>query len=184
MVRRSTNSEFITKSKLIHGQNRYGYDDVNYVNNKTKVTLLCNVCLKSFDTRPCDHTSKKTGCPKCSSSRSETAARRILEKLLKEPISPASPKMVPWLMGLYLDGYCESLKFAFEYQGYQHTIFPNRYHRTIEEFQNQVKNDTLKVKRCKDQGINLILIPYEFTYKNKKLMKKFIVRELKKINFL
>ncbi len=186
--RKSTIEEFIIKSKKVHGPDTYGYDKaIDYVNNKTKIELLCNNCKKYFLTRPCDHTSKKTGCPRCcitNSSKSERAARKIFESILKIDVSPASPKKVPWLLGLYLDGYVEDKKLAFEYQGYQHTIFPNVFHKTKEQFDRQVRNDRLKQERCIEKGVKVIYIPHIFTYKNKKLMKKFIIEELKKNNFI
>ena len=64
---------------------------------------------------------------------------------------------------LELDGYCEELKSAFEYQGSQHYKYPNRYHKTQDEFLEQVKRDEFKVQRCKEEGINLIVIPFNLT---------------------
>lgn len=64
---------------------------------------------------------------------------------------------------LELDGYCEELKSAFEYQGSQHYKYPNRYHKTIDEFHAQVARDEFKVQRCKEEGVNLVVIPYNLT---------------------
>ena len=54
---------FIFKSKKIHGD-KYDYSLVNYINNKTKVTILCSI-HGEFKQRPNDHLSGY-GCSKCS----------------------------------------------------------------------------------------------------------------------
>jgi hypothetical protein len=53
---------FIEKAKLIHG-GKYDYSLVEYVNNKTKVKILCPE-HGVFEQRPNDHLSK-CGCSKC-----------------------------------------------------------------------------------------------------------------------
>ena len=54
---------FIEKSIKIHG-NTYDYSCVNYVNNKTKVELICKE-HGNFLVRPDGHFTRKQGCPKC-----------------------------------------------------------------------------------------------------------------------
>jgi len=64
---RCTLEEFIEKAKKVHGENRYDYSKVNYVNNETEVTIICPK-HGIFSKIPREHTSKskKSGCPKCS----------------------------------------------------------------------------------------------------------------------
>ena len=38
---RWTEQEFITQAKLVHGDYKYEYSAVNYVNNSTKVSIFC-----------------------------------------------------------------------------------------------------------------------------------------------
>ena len=64
---------------------------------------------------------------------------------------------------LELDGYCHELKSAFEYQGYQHYKYPNKYHKTREEFFDQLDRDQFKVEACAKAGMHLTVIPYTFT---------------------
>ena len=40
MSKKSTTGEFISKSKLIHGD-KYDYSKVEYVNNHSKVSIIC-----------------------------------------------------------------------------------------------------------------------------------------------
>ena len=53
---------FIEKARKVHG-NKYDYSEVNYVNNKTKVIIICPVHGK-FEQRPDEHL-KGRGCQKC-----------------------------------------------------------------------------------------------------------------------
>jgi hypothetical protein len=60
---KSTKELFIKQSKLIHG-NKYDYSKVEYINNKTKVNIVC-IIHGTFEQRPGDHL-KGSGCKKCS----------------------------------------------------------------------------------------------------------------------
>lgn len=61
---------------------------------------------------------------------------------------------------LELDGYNEELKLAFEYNGIQHYVWPNKFHKKKAEFVAQVARDKFKEARCKELGITLLIIPY------------------------
>lgn len=63
--RRLTNEQFIEKSNDIHGKDSYDYSKVNYVNNHTKVEIICNICTRSYFTRPMEHL-RVDNCPLCS----------------------------------------------------------------------------------------------------------------------
>ena len=57
---------FIEKAKIVHG-NKYDYSLVEYKNAKTKVKIICPI-HGIFEQIPDNHTTKKYGCPMCSSS--------------------------------------------------------------------------------------------------------------------
>ena len=57
-----TTEEFISKAKEIHGD-RYGYDNVVYINNSTEVEIVCKT-HGSFEQRPYNHLMGK-GCKEC-----------------------------------------------------------------------------------------------------------------------
>lgn len=61
---------------------------------------------------------------------------------------------------LELDCYNEELKLALEYNGSQHYHYPNRFHKTEEDFVRQVQRDILKEELVRAQGIDLIVVPY------------------------
>lgn len=58
-----TQQDFIKKAVTLYG-NKYDYSKVKYVNNKTKVTIICKRCGNIFDIRPNDFLNNH-GCKKC-----------------------------------------------------------------------------------------------------------------------
>lgn len=57
------NNVFIKRAKKIHKE-KYTYNKVNYLNNKTKVIITC-IEHGDFEQMPSKHLSSKQGCPKC-----------------------------------------------------------------------------------------------------------------------
>lgn len=58
-----TTELFVDRARLIHG-NRYDYASVMYINDKTKVNIICKK-HGPFSQSPGHHIHKKQGCPKC-----------------------------------------------------------------------------------------------------------------------
>ena len=73
---KSNTKEFIEKAKKIHG-NKYDYSKVNYVNNHTKVEIICPE-HGSFFQIPNSHLASR-GCPKCSGNVRKTTEQFIEE---------------------------------------------------------------------------------------------------------
>ena len=69
--------DFVLKSIEKHG-NKYNYSKVDYVNNKTKVVIICPL-HGDFNVRPAHHIFMKIGCPKCSGSHKRTTQEFIGE---------------------------------------------------------------------------------------------------------
>lgn len=62
-ISKYTTSTFIERANIIHN-NTYDYSQVNYIDNKTKINIKCDI-HGIFDIRPDDHL-QKVGCIKCS----------------------------------------------------------------------------------------------------------------------
>lgn len=97
----------------------------------------------------------------------------ICRKILEDHFDDYFPSVRPNFLRnpktgkpLELDGYNANLNLAFEYNGKQHRLFPNAYHKTEEEFNDQIDRDIFKKKRCKQLGIKLISIPDTIPTKN------------------
>lgn len=67
--RRSNTEDFIIKAKQIHGE-KYDYSLINYINNSTKVKIICPV-HGIWEQKPEGHLNGK-GCRKCSGSEKLT----------------------------------------------------------------------------------------------------------------
>ncbi len=96
-------------------------------------------------------------CPYCKTHTNEEKCRFIFESLTKLKF----PKDREALGNrLELDGYNDSLKLAFEYQGKQHYVFNPHFHYNEGALAQRKKTDALKVKLCQEKGITLIVISY------------------------
>lgn len=80
MAKKLTLSDFIEKSRKLHGE-EYDYSLVNYSNSRTKV---CIICFKhgQFWQTPTDHYLSGCGCQKCDKTRRLTT-EEFVEKSIK-----------------------------------------------------------------------------------------------------
>lgn len=81
---RKTKEEFIIQSVKLFGE-KYDYSQLEYINNNTKVKLICPI-HGAFYVRPNDHFSKKVACNKCSNagiSKSKNVEKKIVERFNK-----------------------------------------------------------------------------------------------------
>lgn len=163
----SNTNEFIQKSKLIHGNNRYDYTLTDYINNKTKVKIICHEKDVNgeehgmFEQTPANHL-KNRGCPKCKEDKLVYENKlyihlcEIFDK--NEIIRQYRNKEI--LDNLSLDFYIPKYKVAIEHQGSQH-FRPLNYFGGVEKFHVLCENDRKKEFLCKENGITLIYFTYE-----------------------
>jgi hypothetical protein len=59
---------------------------------------------------------------------------------------------------LELDLYNSDLNLAFEYNGPQHYQYMQHYHKEYKEFERAQERDQIKIVRCAQQGVNLVII--------------------------
>jgi hypothetical protein len=97
-------------------------------------------------------------CPTCSSGLHEEVCRLCFETLLGLPFIKSRPKWLKNRLGnqLELDGYCESLRLAFEHQGEQHFKDVPIFNQDPERRQ---RNDEDKARLCAENGIALVCVP-------------------------
>lgn len=151
----SNREEFIEKGKKIHGDSVI-YDEVEYVNAKTKVKLICPIHGEFWQT-PDSHLRGR-GCPKCNHSKLEKNIENLLEDNDIEFITQYSFKE---LNGKRLDFYLPKYNIAIECQGEQHFI-PSKFSNSVSDedsvkrFQLGLKYDTEKFEICKEKNIKLI----------------------------
>lgn len=105
----------------------------------------------------------KVFCKDCTQTHpSENITRLIFECIFNKQFPTAYPE---WLVYpqtdavMELDGYCEELKIAFEYDGPHHsTLIHNN---SVEDLIKQQEKDEFKKQRCTEMGVVLININYK-----------------------
>lgn len=104
-----------------------------------------------------------TWCPMCCYRKAEQKVREAFEEIFNVEFPTKKPE---WLVNeennrLELDGYSEKLGIAFEYQGEQHFgTFHNNFFGGKKALKKRLKHDKLKVKLCKKNDVQLVVIPY------------------------
>lgn len=161
-------------------QQNYTLVSEKYGGSKVRLSVKCSnnhITDIFFD----NFKNKKYRCNQCSKDiyKDEKECRRIFEEITgygfpsKRPNFLKNPKTG---FNLELDGYCEELKLAFEYDGEQH--FSSGHWGGSDGFQIRLSNDNLKDSLCIKHGIILIRIP--FTAKNRKY--EFILEKMEQLN--
>ena len=119
-------------------------------------------------------------------STGEITCRRYLETRFNLPFTKARPDFLRNQVtsgsrgdyNLELDCFNPEMKLAVEYNGVQHYKFVPYFHRTKETFYNQKYRDEIKKYKCKENGIDLIEVPYDV-----KNIENFIEDELQKLGY-
>jgi hypothetical protein len=134
--------------KLCENNTRYSLQDI-----KPFVLPITN--------KPLKHTKTSKGEEKC---------RAILEELFPDHEFKADR---PDFLRNPRSGHCleldmvnYKLNLALEYNGEQHYVFPNNFHKNKEEYLSQVERDMFKMEKCREMGLNLMIIPYLVSHDN------------------
>lgn len=88
-------------------------------------------------------------------------------------IHHARPK---WIGRQHLDIFIPAFKIAIEYQGLQHSK-PIEYFGGEQAYEDQLKRDSRKKRKCKDNGVRLIYVQPDYTFDG--LVKEIIETETK-----
>jgi len=110
-------NEFINKAKLIHGD-RYDYSLVDYVNNGTKVIIICPD-HGEFTQRPHGHiqTSLANGCPKCRPFKSVSSQSWLDSLNIPDNEGRREVKHLVKGKRYIADGYDPLTKTVYEFHG-------------------------------------------------------------------
>jgi P4 family phage/plasmid primase-like protien len=127
------------KSEVVKGNKRY-YKGLKLVVNE-------NECMSVPDGDTASH------------------AENCFREALEQALGYAMPKVRPaWLRNpktgcpMELDFFDADRSIAIEYDGPHHYEYPNKYHKTKQEFNNQQERDKNKERLCKDHGICIIRV--------------------------
>ena len=141
--------EFIEKAKEIHGD-KYDYSKVEYVNNITKVCIICPE-HGEFWQKPSHHLLG-CGCKQCHSSRMERTIKQLLDK---NNISFEEQYKAQWLGRQSLDFFLPEYNIAIECQGIQHVKSIKGFSETLTQC---LERDIRKNKNCLLKNVRVIYI--------------------------
>lgn len=150
-----------------------------YISALSPINCKCLICSGVWNSTWA-HLSQKHGCPKCNLTGGiiEERVRKIFERITGWKFQKVNPSKIPWLQGLYLDGYNYKHKIAFEYQGPQHYKLCrwNKFNKRI--LHRQKQNDKKKKLLCKRNKIKLICVPFNVKE------EEFIKKNLRRLGFI
>lgn len=153
--KRYTKEKFIELSKNKHGD-KYDYSLVEYINNKTKVKIICEI-HGIFEQKPENHMTAGQGCPICKESKGEL---RISKYLNINQIKYEREKKFNGCIGiknkLPFDFYLPEYNILIEYDGKQH--FKPEW--GVKSFVEIKRNDEIKTEYAKNHNIELIRISF------------------------
>lgn len=169
--------EFIKRAKKIH-RNRYDYSHVKYVNQKTKVKIICpNHGV--FKQEPQVHVAQHCGCPKCGVESKRTRGEQLIYDCLEEHDvffeEQKTFKDCIYKKNLIFDFWLPKQETLIEFQGLQHYRHIPKYHErgndTLETIQIR---DRIKKEYAISKGYNLIEIAYSQMNKVNELLESVI----------
>lgn len=131
-----------------------------YDTSLTKMKIKCSEG-HLFEQIPQRLLYQNSWCPQCVKFISEELCRSILEHIYNKEFNKIRFKYMGRI--IELDGYNKELNIAFEYNGAQHYVL-NAFTKSEDELKERLYLDNLKKEYCKNNGINLLVIPY--TIKN------------------
>lgn len=167
---RYSTEDFLGLAKKRHGDGRYDYSNVDYINSITKVDVICYK-HGVFEATPADHL-RGVGCPLCSESKGELSIRVVLENN-KVDFFPQFG-----LCGRFkCDFYLPKLNLVLEFHGKQHYVSDD-FFGGISKFLVRAKCDIIKKHYCLNNGIHFLEIPYW----EKDNIEEIILNKIKEID--
>ena len=184
----SNSKEFIEKCKNNPKVKKgYDYSKVDYKTAIIKVKIGCyDLSHGYFEVTPHAFLAGN-GCPKCIQGFGEYFVVLVFSILFNEVFIKSRPN---WIVNpktnrkLELDGYCEKLKLAVEYQGIQHEEIVAKFGMTQEDLVYGKYKDQIKREACKANGVLLIEVPQFGVNFSPKSLKDLIIQKCIEQNYL
>jgi hypothetical protein len=155
-VKKKTLEQFIEISNIKHN-NRYDYSESIYVNNRSKIKIICPV-HGMFEQTAKDHMNGN-GCKLCNLSKGELMVKNILDSYKIFYIREYKFESCKSLSGVKLpfDFYLPEYDICIEYDGRQH-FEPVDIFGGIDSYERLVENDSIRNDWCKNNNKTLVTI--------------------------
>ena len=155
---------------------------LEYINARTKLIWSCkngHEWMSSYD-----RVRRGAWCTRCTSTISEEICRVLFEEYFEKKFPKRRPA---WLVNdrgnqMELDGYCQELGLAFEFNGRQHYEVIEYFKMTSETLKVRQKDDTKKKLLCRQNNVILVIIKQTLCKSNINDFKKVIINECKNNN--
>ena len=167
-LKRKKVDDFIKQAIKIHGD-KYDYSKVKYMNNRTKVCIICHK-HGEFWVTPGNHL-KGDGCKECRYSVMETKFETLLKENSIEYVHSANYTILPFLKKQHIDFYIPLIKLAIEIQGGEH-FFPVGKFGWVNGYNGTINRDDRKNKLCRENGITLIYLCNKKEFKEREIYNK------------
>lgn len=175
---RKTTEQFIKESNIIH-DNKYSYNNTNYVKNNIKVIINCPI-HGDFTQNPLSHI-QGCGCPNCNESKGEKQIVRFLDKNRILYYRQHKFDDCKNIYQLPFDFYIPSMRTIIEFDGIQH-FQPVEYFGGLKAYESVKINDKIKDEYCEEQYIELIRIRYDNIDDVYRILWDSLVHKIKKTN--
>ena len=132
----------------------------NYINNRTIMNWQCE--KNHIFTSNFNNVKNNRWCPDCRRGYGERCCKLFFETVFNKPFVKCRPNFLKYKhkVNLELDGFCNELNIAFEYQGRQHYEVVKEFRITEQKLKEQKERDEFKFQKCKENNIKLVVIPY------------------------
>lgn len=156
-----TTDEFMEKANKIH-KNFYDYKNTIYLNALIKVEIVCPL-HGAFKQTPNNHL-QGSGCPICKETKGEKIIRSYLKLNNIDFKQEHTVKLKDCWFRFDFVVMKNNLPMVIEFNGIQHYV-PNNFgskkdNAAFDKLFDNIKRDFLKYKKCKENNIPLLVIPY------------------------
>lgn len=159
-----------------------GFDGDYVSRSKTKALIRCKTHDIVFKIQPRQFIEGNiiTGCKDCGTQqfKYENACCKILKDLGLKVIRQHPVKCYDDVLNKYrtlnVDFYLPDLNIIIEYDGSQHYRFNSKFHKTLDDYRDQVRRDIIKNQYCKNNNILLLRITYRDNKRIAEIITTFI----------
>jgi very-short-patch-repair endonuclease len=175
LLTRKDQDVFIKEAVEIHGEDKYSYNKVEYVNSKTKINIYCKKHKKYFLQEPHCHLSGQ-GCPSCINKTEGMLHDWLLKNITKDVISQFKFNNSKFKYD-FMFSY-KNKKIILELDGEQHFIQVSNWKSP----EHAKQRDIEKIILANEEGYHILHLLQDDVYYNKNNWDKKLIKYLNKLS--